>query len=355
MLFTASTVKDSPENTRFFVAANLASGVDHMVVFLDDPRDPVQQDVAAELAAHPHVTCLPTDRGWWQGDRPNRLNVRQRINANLVVALLADVPDAQWVVHVDGDEVVHADADALASVPPDTGALWLSPLEAVSTLEAPQRPTLFKRLLEAEDLQLLTVLGVLDAPTNQSYFHGHVLGKSGVRPRAGLHLTLHDSVHPDGRRLRSPERFEHPGLSVLHYDAVSGQEFIRKWTAMVAAGPTSLRPDRAPVAMALRSLVGKDLDPAVAETYLRAVYERTTQDAVETLADLQLLEQVDPTQGTHRPAEMGGATRSAFEQGLDRLREEPKRPFHINHSEPEAAEEAGTLDRLRRRIGRGQA
>ena len=35
MLFTASTLKDSPENVRFFVAANLASGVDHMFVFLD--------------------------------------------------------------------------------------------------------------------------------------------------------------------------------------------------------------------------------------------------------------------------------------------------------------------------------
>ena len=353
MLFTASTVKDSPANTRFFVAANLASGVDHMVVFLDAPDEPEQQEVAAELAAHPDVTCIPTDRTWWRGDRPSRLNVRQRINANLLVSLLGEVPDAEWVVHVDGDEVVRADPETLAAVPADTGALWLSPLEAVSTLHAEQRPTLFKRLLEDGDLQLLTVLGVLDAATNQAYFHGHVLGKSGVRPRAGLHLTLHDSVHPDGRRLRAPERFEHPGLAVLHYDAVSGEAFIRKWQSMIAAGPTSLRPDRAPLAMALRSLVGKDLDPKAAETYLRAIYERTTQDAVATLRDLQLLEQVDPTEGTHHPVAMTPAGRAAFDQGLDRLREAAKRPFHINHAEPASTEEPGALDRLRRRIGRG--
>ena len=166
MLFTASTVKDSPANTRFFVAANLASGVDHMVVFLDAPDDPEQQEVAAELDAHPHVTCVPTDRTWWRGDRPPRLNVRQRINANLLVSLLEPVLEAEWVVHVDGDEVVRADPETLAAVPADTGSLWLSPLEAVSTLHAEQRPTLFKRLLGEEDLQLLTVLGALDEATN---------------------------------------------------------------------------------------------------------------------------------------------------------------------------------------------
>ena len=354
MLFTASTVKDSPANTRFFVAANLASGVDHMVVFLDAPDDPEQQEVAAELEAHPHVTCVPTDRAWWRGDRPPRLNVRQRINANL--AGLAPRAGARTRSGSSTSTATRSCVPTRRRSPrcrPDTGALWLAPLEAVSTLHAEQRPTLFKRLLEDEDLQLLTVLGVLDAATNQCYFHGHVLGKSGVRPRAGLHLTLHDSVHPDGRRLRAPERFEHPGLAVLHYDAVSGEEFVRKWKAMIAAGPTSLRSDRAPVAMALRSLVGKDLDPDVAETYLRTIYERTTQDAVETLRDLQLLEHVDPMAGTHHPVAMAPDARAAFDRGLDRLREEPKRPFHINHSDPAPAAEPGTLDRLRRRIGRG--
>ena len=63
MLLTASTIKDSPENVRFFVAANLASGVDHMLVFLDAPREPEQQDVAAALAEHPHVTCIATTSG----------------------------------------------------------------------------------------------------------------------------------------------------------------------------------------------------------------------------------------------------------------------------------------------------
>ena len=185
MLVTTSTILDTPANVRRFVADNLAMGVDHMVVFLDDPSAPDQDLIADELDRHPHVTCVLAGKGWWAGDRPKGLNVRQRINANVALELLADMEWAQWVFHVDGDEVVALDREVLAAVPTGTDAAWLTPLEGVSRFAATERPTLFKRLLDDDDLNLLHTLGVLSAPTNKAYFHGHVRGNQAYAPARG--------------------------------------------------------------------------------------------------------------------------------------------------------------------------
>jgi len=355
MLVTASTVLDTPANVRRFVDHNLAMAVDHMFVFCDAPGAPGQREVVEELSRHDLVTCVPTDRDWWHGDRPSRLNVRQRINANLVVRMLEGLDEVAWVCHVDGDEVVAADRDVLDSVPEDVPAVWLTPLEAVSTTHAADHPTSFKSLLEKPELHLLATLGVIEAPTNRALFHGHVLGKSGVRPGAGLGLSLHDAIEPPGRRLARGERFEHPSLRVLHYDAISAQEFVRKWRDMVAAGPVSLRPDRAPLVQALRGLVHREahglITPEVAERYLHRLYELTTLDDVDTLSELGLLQEVDPAAGTHRPADFSPTSDVAGR--LDRMRELPKRAFHVNHgADDEADGDPGPWRRLRQRVVR---
>src|SRR6478672_3739412 len=162
MLFTASTVKDTLPNIQRFVTGNLAGGVDHLFVFLDSG----EPEVRAWLDQHPHVTCVRTDKSWWHGERPAELNVRQRINANLVKALLSGFDWADWVFHVDADEIVQIDRAVLATVPRETR-------------------------------------GVLDRPSNGAYFHGHVDGKSGVRPGLDLWLTLHHGVDAERNELPS--------------------------------------------------------------------------------------------------------------------------------------------------------
>lgn len=327
MLFTVSTIKDSPGNVSFFVEANLASGVDHMLVFLDAPKDDGQREVAEALAAHDHVTCLPTTRaGWWADDRPANLNVRQRINANWARTLLEPFEWAEWLFHVDGDEVAAVDRTALAEVPAEAGAVWLEPLEAVSQLAPGERPTRFKRLLDEAELNLLHVLEAVDAPTNQAYFHGHLMGKTGVRPASGLGLSLHDAVGPSGHGVPG---HRDPRLRLLHYDAVSGEEFIRKWSALARAGHTRYRPSRAPTARALRTLVTMDLPEEARERYLRRIYELTTLDDVDLLADLGLLVEVDPQRGgaTPRPFPAGAAGQLA--ERVERLRGGPKRDYFV--------------------------
>jgi hypothetical protein len=348
MLLTVSTVKDSVDNVAFFVAANLASGVDHLFVFLDAPAEPEQKDVAASLDGHPHVTCLPTTRrDWWQGERPAGLNVRQRINANWVRSVLEPFAWAEWLFHVDGDEVACLDRDALAAVPAGVDAVWLPPWEAVSEWDA-DRPRLFKRLLDGPDLTLLHVLGRIPEPTNQAYFHGHVMGKSGVRPGATTALTLHDAVTAGGGRL---ERHADPRLKVLHYDAPSGGEFVRKWTALAQAGPARYRASRAPVAQALRNLVGRDLSEAVRTKYLREIYETTTRDDVGTLGELGLLEQADPLASPTAARRLEPAQAAELAARVEELHGVPKGPFFVDDDPGEAtAGRRSTLKRLARRV-----
>lgn len=159
MLFTVSTVLDSLTNVQRWVSANQAMGVDHQIVFLDAPRADGQREIGDFLAAEPRVSVVRTGRGWWRGDRPHRLNARQRINANLAAHALVDVAGADWLFHLDGDEVFAGDREAIQSLPATTSAVWLSPLEAVSTHSPATHPTQFKRLLDDGELNLLRVLG----------------------------------------------------------------------------------------------------------------------------------------------------------------------------------------------------
>ena len=342
MLVTASTVKDSVANLRFFVAANLASGVDHMVVFLDAPKAEGQAEAAAFLDDHPHVTCVKAGRTWW-GDTPaGNLNNRQRMNANWAKAVLADLGWAAWLIHIDGDEVAHVDREALAGLPRHVDSIRLTTLEAVAQTGATERAALFKTMLEPADLNLLQVLGAIDEATNQSYFHGHLMGKSAVRIASPLALTVHDAVHPDGRRAAGEIN---DGFTVLHYDAPTEAEFIRKWTALAAAGPARYRQDRQATARALRALIGRDLSDDVRAKYLRQIYATYIADDLDVLHELGMLISLDPLAGKHLPQALDASQQAALDDKVAAMREEPKAQFlvhdrHKDQSKDDAA--AGT-------------
>ena len=347
LVVVASTVKDTLANVGRYVDGNLAGGADHLVVFLDAPDDPATPDVRAFLDVHPHVTCVVTDESWWADKRPERLNTRQRVNANLVKALLSTVDWAAWVFHVDGDEVVQLPRPVLDAVPASEQAVTLAPLEAVSRKHWDGDPTWFKRLLEADDLTLLTTLGVIDRPANGAYFHGHVEGKSGVRPTTDLWLTLHHVVDAEKNEV---EPFTSPDLRLLHYESYSGEDFVRKWTSILAAGPRpAFRPAREPTAIALQTLIAKGLSPERAEPYLLRIFERTTEDDFDTLRDLSLLEHVDPRAGAHTPAPLPDDSLPSL---LAAVLAEPKRPFHHGTSPDKVEKILSRAGRTPRRSGR---
>jgi hypothetical protein len=343
MLFTVSTVKETVAGLSRFVERNLAGGVDHLIVFVDD-ADPLLVEWAA---SHPHVTAVPTGRPWWQGTRPGQLNARQRINANLARTALAVLPGAEWLFHVDGDEVLQVDRAALSAVPAEVPVVRATPLEAVSQWSWPDdEVTHFKRLLSPDSLTLLNVLGVIDRPVNEELFHGHVRGKSGMRPALDRWHSLHDVEDAAQEALAGDDS----GLArVLHYESFSGEEFVRKWTNLIGSGaPPNLRNSRKPLDASLRWLLASDLPDEVRATYLRRLYELTTQDDLETLRDLGLLEELPP--GTHTPAALPPSSSAALSLVLTELGAEDTRVFRTGESADDATAALGRVaERLKGR------
>ena len=347
MLIGVSTIKDTLPHVRRFVAGNLAGGLDHLVVFLDQPRAPGQDEVATYLDAHPAVTCVRAGRTWWGEHRPAGLNERQCTNATVVSHLLTDPDGAdgpagadrcEWVFHVDGDEVVRLDPSCLAGVPAEFTAVRLAPREAVSRLTWDGEPTLFKRLLDEPDLRLLHLLGAIAEPTNQAYFHGHLQGKAGVRPGTDTWLGLHKAITDS--RTQAPT-FEDERLELFHYESYSGEEFVRKWSAMVTSGPRAgFRPGRAAVADAVRTLIEKDLEPEVRRAQLLRLFVSTTEDDADTLVDLGLVLETDPLLGSHVPAPLPDSASTQLHDGLEALRGADKGDYFRGAS-PRAEREAG--------------
>ncbi|WP_028642540.1 glycosyltransferase family 2 protein [Nocardioides sp. URHA0020] len=338
MILTVTTLKDTLPNVQRFVAGNLAGGIDHLIVFLD-AADP---EVESWLTAQPDVTLVVTDRSWWNGERPRLLNRRQRLNANLARAVLTRVEGAEWLFHLDADEIARIDRAELAAVPADAPAVNLRPLEVVSQLRPAGEPRLFKRLLEEPDLLLLEALGVLDEPDNDRYFRSHIAGKVGVRPRLDVWLGIHKAVdHADDRL----PLHRSPGLEMLHLESYSGEEFVRKWTAMIGSGPRmNFGEHRMKLATALKAVVTKDLAPEEAAHFLTAIYERHMQDPVDVLSRLGLLTEVDPLSGDHRPERLPQEQSERLRSLLEALRGEDKWQFLPERAG--AAEVTATMDRI---------
>ena len=320
-LVAASTIKDSPEHVRRYVEGNLAGGVDHLVVFLDAPSDEGQAEVLAYLEQHPRVTPVRAGGAWWGGERPRELNVRQCINANLTRRVLAELGLGRgWLLHVDGDEVVRVDRDELARVPEDTLALKLAVREAVSSSTWAEQPTTFKAELDDDDLELLHGLGLLPEPSNQVWIRGHVMGKSAVRIGADLWLTLHKVARED--------RTQEPGLAdeawlVFHYESYSLEDFVRKWTAMVASGPrAAYRAERRQTARTLRELISRGLEPDALRRQLERFYRAQVGQRLLDLRDLRVVVETDPLAGT--PTEPGAVDAAAQAAGLEAWRGRPK-------------------------------
>jgi len=320
VILSVSTVKDTVPNLRRFVRRNLGNGIDHMVVFVDSD-DPVAESF---LSAHPNVTCIRTGDDWWRGKRPAHLNVRQNTNANVAKAALTRFAWAEWLFHVDSDEVVLVDKDRLAEVDDDVRVVRLRPHEAVSHRK-PRRDNLFKRPLTAEELHLLALLDVIRVPDNKAYFHGHVAGKSGFRPSLDLTAGIHRPIGPAGERQTA---LEGEWLRLLHFDSLSSEEFVRKWRNLRSSGPRpKVRKSRAHLMMALDALSAADLPPRAQSKYLMRLYERTTEDDVGTLLELGLLEEIDPDIHRFEPHSPGDADKAALEKLLGGLAAVDKEVF----------------------------
>lgn len=328
VIWVVSTVKDSLANLERFVTQNLAGGADHLVVFVDDD-DP---DLMEFLASHPHTTGVAAG-AWWGDARPPALNSRQRIAANVVRSLAARLRGVRWVFHIDGDEVIRVDPRRLDAL--DAEVVRLEVLEAVASWDpAPEHRHLFKHQLDKGQLAELVARGAISRPKNSCYFHGHLSGKVGIRPAHDVWFGIHRAM--DARR-EPVSATAAPWLRLLHYESVSGPEFVRKWSNLLSSGTeAAVRSSRAEVAAAILAEMGTP------QPRWRRVFEQTTADHIETLLTLGLLTTVDPDRSVHTPTKYPDT--GALESSQLALTVEDKRIF-----EPER--DPGELQRLLDRLG----
>jgi hypothetical protein len=311
LVFTVSTVKDSARNVLDFVARNQAAGADHMVVFVDD-ADP---EVREALEATPGATPVPTGDEHWQGRRPRDLNARQVHNATLVNVALSVLPEARWLFHLDGDECLHLDRERLLALPDDVAVVKLRTLEAVSRLRWDGPVTHFKRQLGDDELALLAELGVLARPTMRHYFRGHTR-KPGMRPHPDHLLRIHH-VERGGEPV---EPFEADWLQVLHYESCSGEEFVRKWMALISGGPARQRVRRDRLRSAISAVTANAvLTPAAKEELLTELFRRHALDDFALLDELGYLEQPGPERHRHRPLPLHADQQAVLDELLPTL------------------------------------
>jgi hypothetical protein len=321
VILSVTTLRDSLANVEKLVRRNLRGGIDHLVLFLDHPSP----DIEEALAGHPHVTAVRAYDDWWTGSRPDDLNERQVCNHGLASRLFAGMRWAEWVFALDGDEVAQLDRTVLDRLDPAVRAVQLRPLEAVSRMNPAGDPTQFKRLPSKEELVLLQMLGVIRQRRLRGYFRGHVSGKPGLRVGAGYALGVHHVVDTaTGERL---EPVRDPGLTLLHYESHNGQEFVRKWKALLGSGvAVRQHANRSPVARSVATILDRGQSEEETAEALERLYRETALDDVETLQRLTLLVEVDPDQGTHTPRsdpQGVGQLRTL----LDRARPVPKPQF----------------------------
>ncbi|GGD28017.1 glycosyltransferase family 2 protein [Nocardioides daphniae] len=357
MIFSASTVLDSVAVVTDFVETNLAMGVDHLFVFLDAPDAPGQAEVAAFLAAHPHTTPIACDDEWWGGDRPDSLNLRQTLNANVAAWLVREQRDA-WLFHHDVDEVLAVDLDVLAAVPERFHAVHLETLEAVSVYDRDRPETRFKTIPTEEQLALLHAEGIIAKPVVRQYFRGHVRGKTGIRPGSGATLAVHFAVDARGK----VPAYEHPSLRVLHHHTQSGASLAAKAVRMAAAGDVVYRPGKAMVMDALAAVAASDLPDAEKEAEFRRLFDEHVADPVERLEELGLLAHVDASLGDHTPEALPAQAEALVTTRLASLRGESKLRFRFAdgdeaayeaNSRPAPGAAAATPGAVQERAGRG--
>ncbi len=322
MILAVTLLRDELSNVRRFVAENLRGGVDHLLVFLDGE----QPEVAAWLGDQAQVSVVVCDAAWWGADRLESLNGRQRVAANLALAVCAEVGYVEWLCFVDGDEVAVIDRDVLAAVPPDVAVVRLQPLEAVSQAGG---DVLFKRLLDRRGLRRLKRRGLLERANNARYFRGHVSGKVGVRPGARLWFGVHTAVDEAGDKVPA---YEHPALRHLHYESPTLPEFVRKWTALAASGPApGMRDRRAAVLEAFTALAAEP-DPALRRAEHERLYVEAAAEDVTGLSAAGVLVGLDEVELVQTPRPLAPGQRARLDEALSRAADAPKRSFlHPRH------------------------
>ncbi len=230
-----ATVDEPPALVQAFVAWHLSQGAARILLYCDQPDDPVQ-----EMLSHlPQVSVIVCDDLHWQRvnkKRPHRHEVRQVCNARDAYAKA----ETDWVLHIDADEFVWCDrgvGEVLATVSSDADALITPVAERVYDGNA-RGTTLFdgafRRPFRGNEEEGLRFFGADYALTNRG-LTGHAQGKAFVQTDRPLKLSIH---RPRMKRGVGEPRFvraDAGALELLHFEGLTPSHWAYKLTRMARA------------------------------------------------------------------------------------------------------------------------
>jgi hypothetical protein len=246
-----STIKSvDPLDTVRFVNYHLKLGIDLIVLFLDDPADPIMEFLTGHISVH-MISC---DSAYWTArgrDAPAGLGGRQVINLNYGMKLAA-VEGFDWMIHIDNDELLRPEDDIkflLSQEQETVNSVHFFLKEAVAEQDQYDTifaATLFRNLLPGliERAVANDFLGCPQAFFEGEFFRSHTASKCAVRLDAGIEwMSVHEPERP---RATPATAILTEQIELLHFDNIGFDSWRNKWAQRLTEPPglPGKRPNR---------------------------------------------------------------------------------------------------------------
>jgi len=270
-----------------FIAWHLAAGAERMHLVFDDPDDPA----IPRLEGIPALDIHPATEAFWQAcgiGRAEHFTRRQ----NYAMRYLYQRATSDWVVNLDGDELVYCRddrlSDLLARQQTDVRSILMGVAEHVRRDDAaeacdqfrlPMWPGLSRRVYREFSCYMEPNRGLI----------GHTVGKSVVRtglPSKRFHP--HWLVGEDGKRIVDQKITAEDGVGILHYYGDDYDVWRRKLDYRVGAQARNRRNE---ILEALQGFLEAGDEEGLRDFYMRMHYLNARQ--VNLLASRGRLLEVD--------------------------------------------------------------
>lgn len=235
-----STVKAPTLQLYLFVNYHLNIGVDHIILFFDDPEDVG----ITSFSQYPRVTVISCSSEYWKeriGDRPESIEERQIVNVNQGAEYLS-LKKCNWLIHIDCDELLNTSQPIKKVIGGfNADVIRFSVLEAVAEQEKYDHifiPTLFKKKARKLQISVAQRFGCSNAIFDGEYFRGHTASKAAVRiiPKMKGEYGIHGPKKSLCNRVGKTDK-----IQLLHFDCVSIDEWKMKWDRRIDGTGMALR------------------------------------------------------------------------------------------------------------------
>lgn len=224
-----ATVKAPKKILMRFIMHHIALGVDHIVIFLDEP---LQLEEWRDWIPD-RVEFIACDDAYWRlvsNIRPDILADRQKLNVNYAKEIL-EKAHCEWLIHVDVDELIRpaGKIDLRTELQEcEDDCYRFSLHEAVATGSRDYdyfSGGWFKKKPSLNRLRLLKLLGCGRVLQDGKYFRGHTASKCAVRicGRIGS-FGVHYPVSKQGKLKIKKSKC----IYLLHFDALNYDDWKAK-------------------------------------------------------------------------------------------------------------------------------